>query len=312
MSANALSTTTSPTAGFGLLLSPATLKEAHEFAGMLAKSDLVPKGYAGKPGDILIAGAMGARLGLDVFSALAGIAVVNGRPTLYGDAMLAVCQARPDFEDLAEQVKGQGDALEAVCTVKRKGRSPYCATFSAADAKRAGLWGKTGPWSSMPQRMCQMRARAFALRGAFADALAGFHAREEIEDDLVDVTASASVRVPEAAPAKVRDVEPARDNCRSQGTTSQAGYMTAEDRAEDEAERQAQAQANAEPPPVNHQTIDAMARRLASEFKGPAIGGIKEINAKFGVAKLSEIPAEKLGAVHDELRALERDLNEGT
>lgn len=203
---NALTTNTTTASGFGLLLSPATLKEANEFAAMLAKSDLVPKAFANKPGDILIAGAMGARLGLDIFSALSGIAVVNGKPTLYGDAMLAVCQVRPDFEDIAETVKGQGDNLEASCTVKRKGRSPYTATFSAADAKRASLWGKQGPWSAMPQRMCQMRARAFALRGAFADALAGFHAREEI-DDAIDVTSTATVRVPEPTAGVVREVQ---------------------------------------------------------------------------------------------------------
>jgi hypothetical protein len=291
----ALSTQTTPAAGFGLLLVPATLAEAHEFAGMLAKSDLVPKSYQNKPGDIMIAGAMGARLGLDVFTALAGIAVVNGRPTLYGDAMLAVCQSRPDFEDIAEMVKGQGDSLEATCTVKRKGRSPYVATFTAADAKRANLWGKQGPWTAMPQRMCQMRARSFALRGAFADALAGFHAREEIEDDMMDVTATATVRVPEAAPAKVREVEPMNENARSQ-----------ED-LEDDAARAKAGQA-----PVTPQVIDTLARSIASEFKAVGINGIKEINAKFGVAKLSEIPAEKLEEVFGELRTLERILNENT
>jgi hypothetical protein len=52
-----------------------------------------------------------------------------------------------------------------------------------------------------------MRARAFALRGAFADALAGFHAREEMEGvEPLDVTSTATVHA-EPKPAKRRTVE---------------------------------------------------------------------------------------------------------
>jgi hypothetical protein len=50
------------------------LDAARPVAELLAKSELVPKGFQGKPMDILIAGAMGARLGLDLFSSLSGIA----------------------------------------------------------------------------------------------------------------------------------------------------------------------------------------------------------------------------------------------
>lgn len=317
----ALTTTAAPT-GFGLLISPTTLEAAREVAGMLAKSDLVPKSYHGKPDDILIAGAMGARLGLDLFSALSGIAVVNGRPTLWGDAQLAVCQARPDWAGMKVEAAGAGEAYAVTVTVHRKGHAePYVGTFSMADAKRAGLAGKQGPWSQYPMRMVMLRARAFALRQAFADALAGFHAREEIEDE-VDVTASARV-VPEPKPDRRRAVEPAAeqpaDNCTSAGTTSTPGYVTAEDRAEDEAERQAAAQpaaaepasADQEPPPLNHTTLDAYARRLHGEHKARFAVELKGLVARLGVAKLSEVPAEGLEAALSGLKAIERVLIEG-
>jgi hypothetical protein len=54
--------------------------------------------------------------------------------------------------------------------------------FSVEDAKRAGLWGKQGPWSAYPKRMMQMRARGFALRDAFPDVLKGLITAEEAED----------------------------------------------------------------------------------------------------------------------------------
>jgi predicted ATPase len=51
-----------------------------------------------------------------------------------------------------------------------------------ADAKKAGLWGKTGPWSQYSKRMLQLRARGFALRDAFPDVLKGLVTAEEAQD----------------------------------------------------------------------------------------------------------------------------------
>jgi hypothetical protein len=70
----------------------------------------------------------------------------------------------------------------AVCVAKRKGRKPVTAKFSVEDAKRAGLWGKQGPWSAYPKRMLAMRARGFALRDAFPDVLKGLISAEEAQD----------------------------------------------------------------------------------------------------------------------------------
>ena len=54
--------------------------------------------------------------------------------------------------------------------------------FSVANAKTARLWGKQGPWTQYPERMLAQRARGFALRDAFPDALKGIITREEAED----------------------------------------------------------------------------------------------------------------------------------
>jgi hypothetical protein len=100
------------------------LQPALVAAKLIIAAGMAPRGYD-KPEQIVVACAMGARLGLDPFSAMAGIAVVNGRPTLYGDAMLAVCQGHPAFDDIAEAITGTGDAMTATVTVKRKGRGNY-------------------------------------------------------------------------------------------------------------------------------------------------------------------------------------------
>lgn len=207
---NNRSITTTQGAGWTAALTPATTEDAWKVAQSLAKSQFVPKGFQGQPAEILIAASIGARLELYVFSSLQSLAVVNGRPTLYGDAMLGICQQRPDWRGMSVAWSGQGDAECCTVTIKRADPSGSVnateGRFGVTDAKKAGLWTKQGPWSQYPRRMMEMRARAYALRGAFADALMGFHAREEMEDvqeaDVVAVHgAGRRARVREVAPA---------------------------------------------------------------------------------------------------------------
>jgi len=168
---------------------PANIEEAMRLSDILSKSQLVPKQYQNKAEDVLVATMWGRELGLAPMQALQNIAVINGRPSVYGDAAMALVQASPHCEDIAETLEGDGTPNPvAVCTAKRKGRAAVVARFSVDDAKRAGLWGKAGPWTQYPKRMLQMRARGFALRDAFPDVLKGLVTIEEAQDTPVDVT----------------------------------------------------------------------------------------------------------------------------
>jgi hypothetical protein len=162
---------------------PATFSEARQFSEELATSSLVPKAYQNKPLDILVAMQWGQELGLAPMQALQNIAVINGKPSVYGDAMMALVQASPVCEGIDEHIENEGTPNPvAVCVAKRKGRNPVIARFSVEDAVRAGLWKKAGPWTQYPKRMLQMRARGFALRDAFPDVLKGLITAEEAED----------------------------------------------------------------------------------------------------------------------------------
>jgi hypothetical protein len=162
-----------------------SLKEAMDYSKLIADSDLAPKDYKGKPGNVLIAIQFGAEVGLLPLQAIQNIAVINGRPAIWGDAMIALVQNHPLCESIHEEIKNG----VAYCTVKRRGDEPHTAKFSMDDAKKASLLGKAGPWSSYPERMLQMRARGFALRDKFSDVLKGIALREEVEDyQVVSVT----------------------------------------------------------------------------------------------------------------------------
>lgn len=159
-------------------LSPQTFDQALTFCQYLADSDLVPKDFKGKPANCLIAMQWGAELGLKPLQALQNLAIINGRPALWGDAVIALVRSSP----LCEFISETDDGKTATCRVKRRGEPEEVRTFSVDDARAAGLVGKQGPWTQYPKRMRQMRARAFALRDVFPDVLRGLPIAEEVMD----------------------------------------------------------------------------------------------------------------------------------
>lgn len=173
------SLTKRPAGGFDL--QPRDMDQAMRLADMLATSGMVPKQYINNPQGTLVAMMMGNEIGLNPLQALQNIAVINGKPSIYADALLALVQNHPKFGGHEESFNEQ--TMTATCTVWRKGdEKKHTVTFSQADAVQAGLWDKVGPWKQYPKRMLMWRARGFALRDKFADALGGLITVEEARD----------------------------------------------------------------------------------------------------------------------------------
>lgn len=166
----------------GMVLRPQSFSELVQFAQMAAKSNMVPPTYKGQPESIMLAIQMGSELGLAPMQSLQNIAVINGRPAVWGDAVLGLCRQSAVCKDIVETVTGEGDRMVATCTAVRVGAEPIVRSFSVEDAQKAGLWNKTGPWQQYPRRMLQMRARGFAVRDAFPDVLRGLITAEEAAD----------------------------------------------------------------------------------------------------------------------------------
>lgn len=163
----------------GFLMEPQSLNEAMEFANMLANSNLVPKAYQQKPGDIMVACQWGAEIGLKPLQSLQNIAVINGIPAVWGDALVALVRG----SGLCEYIKQDWDpnTKTATCRVKRNGEPEEVREFSEEDARTAGHLSKD-TYKKNLQRMLSIRARAFALRDVFADVLKGLKVAEEVED----------------------------------------------------------------------------------------------------------------------------------
>lgn len=173
---------------------PANLTEAIALAKLMSRSELVPKEYRNKPENVLIGMQFAAELGIPPLLGLQNISIINGRASVWGDLFLALIQTSPAYEWHKEYFEGADDNFGAVCIMKRKGQEQHAVKFSVADAKKAGLWGKDSPWRTSPKRMLQMRARGFAGRDKFSDALKGLIIAEEAMDIPVDTSEAKKVR----------------------------------------------------------------------------------------------------------------------
>lgn len=169
---------------------PQDFEGAWRIATAVVRAGMAPRGLDTVEKS-MVAIMHGLEVGLTPMNALQSIAVVNGRPTVWGDGAIGLARGSGLLEWMEETYEGEegSDAFKAVCRVKRKGEPrPVEGEFSVADAKVSGLWTKRGrdgqptPWQQYPKRMLKMRARAFALRDGFADVLKGLAIKEEVED----------------------------------------------------------------------------------------------------------------------------------
>lgn len=161
-----------------------SLDDLWRFALAIAKSGLAPKSLQ-SPESIMVAIEMGMEVGLPPMASMQNIAVINGRPSIWGDAMKGVCEASGLVADYCEKEVGTpyNDDYGFSCYALRKGREHGSTnTFTVADAKLAQLWGKAGPWTQYPKRMLKYRARSFTLRDEFPDVLKGMYSSEEVQD----------------------------------------------------------------------------------------------------------------------------------
>jgi len=192
-------------------LTPRSLSEAMQLADMMSKSELVPANFRNKPADVLIAVQYGAELGLAPLQSLSSIAVINGRATIWGDGLLGLVLNSGLMENYKEMTADEIEAAgKAVFWAKRKGTpEPIVREFSIDDAKKAGLWNnaKKPIWQQYPFRMLQMRARSWALRDGFADALKGMSIREEV-DDYVPTEAPPALAMPRRMSERKQIEEP--------------------------------------------------------------------------------------------------------
>lgn len=137
-------------------------------------SGIMPKGLNSVE-KVLVAMEICSELNLPPMLAIGKIAVINQTPSLWGELPLGLVRKSGLLVTIKEtwQHDEKGSVVGASCILMRRGESAVERTFTMDMARKAGLWGKTGPWTNYPERMFQMRARGWAIKDVFPDVLLG-------------------------------------------------------------------------------------------------------------------------------------------
>lgn len=161
---------------------PKSLEQAQWLAKQVVSSGLAPSDLR-KPQDALVILMTGAELGLRPMEALRGIYVVNGRPTLKADLMVALVRKSPECEYFTRT-----EMNNERCTYETKRSDqpqPQEYTYTIEQAHNAGLTDKD-VWEKYPDRMLRARAASALAREEYPEVLLGLYTPEEassIDDD---------------------------------------------------------------------------------------------------------------------------------
>jgi hypothetical protein len=171
---------------------PANLDQALALARLLSESALIPKPLQGRPGDTFVVLITGHELGLSPMQALRGINVVDGKPVIGADLMVALCLRTPAVCRFFRLVSS--DAQSATYETHRHGQAePARMRFTIEEAKAAGLLGKMN-WQKYPAAMLRARCSSALARAVYPDLLFGVYEVDEIEAAGIADSAPAALR----------------------------------------------------------------------------------------------------------------------
>lgn len=174
-----------------IALRPRNFEELWRFAQMVADTDYVPPADRGKPGQVIAKVQYGNEIGLPAMQSLQWIAVINGKPALFGDGFWMLVKSHPlcqwTKETTPQEALRQG---YAEVTIMRKGDpEPTTRQFTMEEAKRAGLIersGPKGPWSTYPGEMLVWKARHRCTSAAIPEAVGGLMPADVARDIEVE------------------------------------------------------------------------------------------------------------------------------
>lgn len=132
----------------------------------------------GTPEAAMLVIMAGREFGLGAMAALRSFHIVEGKPTMSAQAMMARCLEHPSCK-MFRVVRAKCSNELATVEVQRHGWSePETYTWGIEDAKRAGLASRPN-WSKYPREMLINRCIAEAARFVWPEVMAGVYSPEE-------------------------------------------------------------------------------------------------------------------------------------
>ena len=179
---NELSTITAPTALS--LFDSSRFELATRQADLLAKSDLVPKAFQGKPENCLIALELADRMNASAFMVMQNVDVIHGKPGFSAKFLVGCFNSSGRFDPITYEEDGEdGGRCRAVSRVRSTGDRIEGPWVSMAMAKAEGWVSKNGSkWQTMPALMLRYRAASLMIRTTAPELSLGLPTSEEIQD----------------------------------------------------------------------------------------------------------------------------------
>ena len=158
-----------------------SLDDMLKFAAQVVAGKLAPSGDT--VATVAVKLQAGAELGFSPVQSLSVLTVINGRIGIMGVGALARLRASGALATpIGMGVDGQGEDRAGWILTRRRGEvESMRSEFSVRDAKRAGLWGKAGPWTQYPDDMLQWRAVGRHVKRHWSDVLLGVDIAETID-----------------------------------------------------------------------------------------------------------------------------------
>lgn len=165
---------------------------------LFAASQLVPTAFRGKPGDCAIAFDLAMRLNLNPLSIFQQLYIINGRPSLSSQYMIALVNRSGRFTCVNWDEGIDGDVEFSSYGKTRKIPNYYATAFfksletgetlrsTRVDVRLAhtnGWLAKDGSkWQTIPAQMCRYRSAAFLIRSYAPEIAMGLLFSDELED----------------------------------------------------------------------------------------------------------------------------------
>ncbi len=176
-----------------------TMADLRIAAESAARSGLMPQDVKGIDAAFYIM-ASGIELGLQPMLSLRTLRLVKGRISIAAETMLALAIARGVSVDWK-----QADDTAAILTMTRAGHAPYTSTFTADDARKAGLGGDN--WNKYRPAMLRARAISAGVRAYCPDVVSGLYTPEEVES-FDDAPRTVQIEARQPSPAIENRPEP--------------------------------------------------------------------------------------------------------
>lgn len=176
MSDNKLALTTNTT--MNVIPSREEWSTIHDMAKALLPTGFLPQSIK-TPEQATAIMLKGRELNVPPMYALSNIVVVQGKPTVSAEMMLALVQRDHGLNSMWVE-----ESTNEKCTVGYKsGNGTKFYTWTVEDANAAGLT-KNPTWRSYPAAMCRARAISAVARMAFPGSIAGMYVPGELGDDV--------------------------------------------------------------------------------------------------------------------------------